>query len=353
MPHLSRGGAERVTHSFLQGLNPSELDIHLVVFQFENQLLGPLHPGITVHTLNSGRLLYSIVPMLYTLSLLRPNIVYSTHGYVSIPLLMFRGVYGLGTRLIIREANLPSKSLRHQKFTLIFSFFYRRLYPKVDALICLSQSMRKELHSGYGVPNHLLYLMPNPTNVKAIRNNLYPSRAPGDGIRFVAAGKLHYQKGFDRLLKWFALMPIESHLTIMGAGPQGDPLNRLAQALGVSDRVHFVGHQSNPWSFIAGADVFLLPSRWEGMPNIVLEALACGVPVIAMSEAGGVVDVALLVDENAMTVANTEMDFITAMKKVEPDKNVTLRPSLLPTCFDVSSVQPLFNKLVNKIAGVD
>ena len=76
-------------------------------------------------------------------------------------------------------------------------------------------------------------------------------------------------------------------LTLLGEGPLRPELERLAQQSGVADRVHFVGFQKNPYPFFAQADAFVLSSRYEGFPNVVLEALACGTPVIATPAPGG------------------------------------------------------------------
>ena len=81
---------------------------------------------------------------------------------------------------------------------------------------------------------------------------------------------------------------MEAHLTILGDGADKLLLECRIASLNLGDRVELRGFDPNPWAYYAGADAFLLPSRWEGMPNAALEALACGTPVIAMSHAGAV-----------------------------------------------------------------
>ncbi len=79
----------------------------------------------------------------------------------------------------------------------------------------------------------------------------------------------------------FALTSIDAHLTILGDGPRNTKLHDMIISLGVEEKVNLAGFIKNPWAYYAGADTFLLSSRWEGMPNAALEALACGTPVIA------------------------------------------------------------------------
>jgi glycosyltransferase involved in cell wall biosynthesis len=115
--------------------------------------------------------------------------------------------------------------------------------------------------------------------------------APPEGatsLRLVSAGRLTYQKGFDMLIDAVARCTRSVHLTILGEGPLRRELEERARAKGVSDRVRFAGFLKNPYPFFAQSDAFVLSSRYEGFPNVVLEALACGAPVIALPAPGGV-----------------------------------------------------------------
>jgi glycosyltransferase involved in cell wall biosynthesis len=99
----------------------------------------------------------------------------------------------------------------------------------------------------------------------------------------INVGRLTYQKGQNILLKAFKIVSekIESRLIILGEGPLFKQLKDLAKELGIENKVDFVGFQKNPFAFIANSDVFVLSSRWEGFPNVLIEAMACGVPVIS------------------------------------------------------------------------
>jgi glycosyltransferase involved in cell wall biosynthesis len=97
-----------------------------------------------------------------------------------------------------------------------------------------------------------------------------------------------WEKGFDLLIEAIALMrDPRVHVTIVGDGTLRDELQRLTLHLGVASQVHFVGFHKNPYPFFKIADAFVLSSRIEGMPNVILEALACGTGVIAVPATGG------------------------------------------------------------------
>lgn len=345
LPSLEGGGAERVSLAFLDGLRPHCGDLHLILLRARGPLLGSVPEGVTLHDLGCDRLRQALPALVRALRGLKPNLVYSTQGYINVPLLALRRFYGVSVPLLLREANTPSASLAQQRFRWFFQRAYRHLYPRADALICQSRLMRDELARDYAVPDSRLHLIYNPTSTAALRARLMPEREPGAGARFVAAGSLTRKKGFDRLIEWFARLSGSPHLTLCGEGPLRPLLEDRVNRLGLGGRVALPGYVASPWRRYAGADAFLLPSRWEGMPNVALESLACGTPVIATDEAGAIAEVASMASPGAVTVADGAAEFISAMERVMACPSSTPRPSLLPPSFGLENAQDAFNRL--------
>ena len=171
-------------------------------------------------------------------------------------------------------------------------------------------------------------------------------REPGDGLRFVASGRLVEQKGFDRLIEWLVKLPPNTHVTVFGEGPLSDALRGLSQKLAVSQNIRFAGFVNNPWVTYAGADAFLLTSRWEGMSNASLEALALGTPVIGVPQAGGLGEVAKQAAPGAVTLADPGPEFINSMARTEQKSLDRLKPSLLPSVYSLNSVIREFEKIL-------
>ena len=179
----------------------------------------------------------------------------------------------------------------------------------------------------------------NPVDEAGLREAASPpSRWPGMGARFVAVGRLSRQKGYDRLLEALAVVRDDFRVTVFGDGDERAALETQSYALGLVPRVTFAGFDANPAPWVAGADALLLPSRWEGLPNVALEALACGTPVIAAPEAGGIGEIAALAAPGAVTIASIGAEFCAAMAGVPRNDPARLRASLLPDEFRLAAV---------------
>ena len=138
----------------------------------------------------------------------------------------------------------------------------------------------------------------------------------------------------------------DDRLCIFGDGPDRATLEARSQALGAADRIRFAGFDPAPWRFYAGADAMLVSSRWEGLPNVALEALACGTTVIATPESGGIAEVAAAAPAGAVTVAPWGESFRSAMARVVPSPSHDMRPSLLPDRYERDRVIAQFRHLL-------
>jgi glycosyltransferase involved in cell wall biosynthesis len=339
LPSFAGGGAERVVLTLAGALPRERFDTHIVVLDGTGPLKGEAPEGIPVHDLGHARLRRALPALGACLRRLRPRVVVPTIVHLNLAVLGMRPAIGAGARIYARESNTPSRSLASLPRPALFRWGCRRLYPRADGILCNARVVAEELKRDFGVPGERIHLIDNPIDTARIREAAHPiQRTPGPGARFVAAGRLTHQKGFDRLIDTMVHSGPESRLTILGDGPKREPLARRIAALGLEGRVRLAGFEANPWPHYAGADAFLLPSRWEGMPNAALEALACGTPAIATPEAGGIAGVAAEATAGAVTVATAGADFTAAMATIAPAPASALRASLLPGRFELATV---------------
>ncbi len=164
---------------------------------------------------------------------------------------------------------------------------------RVDKIVCVSQSVADFVATKAGFARAKLRVIPNGidlTPVQADTTRIRTELGIADGRRILlGVGRLHRQKGFDWLLELapelFKRLP-DHDLVIAGDGPERKSLGELASRLGVQDRIHLVGWRPDVPRLMQAADIFLLPSRWEGMPNALIEAMGVGLPVVATSVEG-------------------------------------------------------------------
>ena len=334
----------------LAAIDRAQFSPSLIVLNGDGPLSNSLPGGMPLTDLARPRLRQALLALIGAIRRARPRAVVSSLGYVNVALLACRILLPFRTKIIVREANMPSLSLPGGPRPGLMRWLYRRYYPRADAVICTSHMMMAEMSGDIGVARTRLHLLPNPVDAPALRAEI-GTLAAGDrkSIRFVAAGRLTRQKGFDRLIEAFAKLPDECHLTILGEGPERKPLQARCDDLGLSDRVRLLGFTQKPWPHYAAADAFLMPSRWEGMPNAALEALACGTPVIATPESGAIAEIAKAAPAGAVSVAPWGEGFATAMAEISKSGEATPRPSLLPPGHEPGAVARRFENIIRQL----
>jgi len=344
LPSFAGGGAERVMLTLAQGLDRARFAPHLILLDATGPL-APLAANLEVTALSRPRLRQAAPALIGALRCLGPAAILSTFGYVNLALAALSPLLP-GAALILREANLPSRGWARGPVGRLQRLGVRVCYPRAARILCPSSATLAELCVLAPAARDKLVLLPNPVAREMLRRSAEPPRrAPGSGPRLVAAGRLTRQKGFDRLLRWFAAAPADALLTILGDGPERGAL--VAQAAPFAGRVEFAGHVAAPWAHYAGADAFLMPSRWEGMPNAALEALAVGTPVIATAASGGLADIVAEVAPGALTLAPGGRSFAHALAGVRASPPARLRPSLLPARFETAVVIAAFEAILD------
>lgn len=339
LPSLAGGGAERVVLNLVRLVDRNSFQPILLLQDASGPLSDKLGDDFPLVSLGRPRLRNALPALVSELRHIRPVCIFSTFTHLNLPLLAVRPLLG-GASIIVREANLPSLSLARMPWPGGFRAGCRWLYPTADSVVASSARMRDEL-LGMKVSNEKICILPNPVDVQSLRRAAEPARrVAGKGLRFVAVGRLVPQKGFDRLIDALAEMPEDCHCTILGEGPERERLILQTRQRGVEDRILFQGFVDNPAPWISGADAFLMPSRFEGMPNSALEALALGTPVIATPEAGGLAEV-----ENVV-IAEIGDKFVSAMRATT--KKTSHAGSLLPEPFSMESVAKRFNALLTR-----
>ncbi len=287
LPSLEQGGAERVTINLANALQASGHRPRVLLSDRPGALATQLDAAIPVTAIARARVRAALPEIVRAIRSAPPDVVFATHTHLSLALCAARPALPSSLRLVIREPThaprmLDGRTTRWRRLA------QRLFYRQADLVIATSVPMRLDLDSLTSTRVELLH---NPVDADAIRASLSASAARTarrdgrPGRRLVSVGRLSTQKSLPDLIRAFADASDPSdRLVLIGEGPLRAELVSLAASLGVADRVELPGFLAQPWPEIASADALVLASREEGMPNVVLESLAVGTPVIATDE---------------------------------------------------------------------
>lgn len=289
VPSLGGGGAERVMMDLAQDVAAGGRMVDMVVVSRRGSSDYPsLGPGVRIIQLNQRRVALALPAFLRYLRSARPPAILSTLEHTNVLALVSTRIVR-GGRVVIREANTYGEGLSGGSF---IRWVLRRLmkltYPSASSVIAVSEGVATSLRSGLGLPETLISVIPNPVITQRLRNGAgvavdHPWFAEGAPPVVLGVGRLTEQKGFDILIRAFAdARRVEScRLLLLGEGELRRDLETLIGELGVTDDVDMPGFVNNPFAYMARSGVFVLSSRWEGLPNVLIQALAVGAKVVA------------------------------------------------------------------------
>jgi len=172
---------------------------------------------------------------------------------------------------------------------LINRYLVKKLYKKVDSIFTNSLGTMNSLNQDFGIDRNKIKVVYNPLDLGKIKNSCQDDleleyKEIFKNPVIINVGRLTKQKGQDDLIRSFKIIKKEipeSKLVILGEGELKRKLKRLVKKLGLEENVFFLGWQKNPFKFISQSKVFVLSSLWEGLPNTLMEAMACGTPVVS------------------------------------------------------------------------
>lgn len=289
VPSMRGGGSERVISLLVQHLDRKKFDITLLLLKKEGPYLKDLPDDIENIDLDTPRLRQAILKIPKIIKKIQPDILISTLSHLNIYFAILRPFFGRKINFIARESSIVSVNNKQTFSPFLFNALYKIFYSNFDKIISQSNYMKDDLVTNFGIQSNKITVINNPVNFSSIKilSNQAESLFPKYKTNLLAVGRLGKEKGYDLLLKAVQQLDETFHLTIVGQGAEEFSLKHLVDELQIEDKVSFVGFQENPYSYMKQADIFVLSSRYEGFPNVVLEANACGTPVVAFDCPGG------------------------------------------------------------------
>jgi glycosyltransferase involved in cell wall biosynthesis len=303
---LSGGGAQRRAVTLANAFGARGHTVDLVVARVDNVLRplvsdavrvvelgahrGPLH---LVRPSRRAQVFASIPALVHYLRAARPDVMLSAASHVNLAAVCAHRLAGVQTRLVLRASNHLTRAALNTKRlpTPGRLLLARHLYPLADRIIAVSEGVAADVVKLTGVPRDRVETIYNPVVTPELEGL---ARAPvdhpwfaGEGPPIVlGAGRFVAQKDFSTLVKAFARVRAVRPARLMILGRSKRParerrLRALAERLGIAADVALPGFAANPFAYMARASAFVLSSRWEGLPGVLIEAMACGCPVVS------------------------------------------------------------------------
>ena len=279
---LNAGGAERVFWLLSQNFDTSRYDVNLVLLNSRSRFFSSELRGVRVIELNTGKASRSFFKLYRLFKKEKPYAVYTTGGHIS-ALVGLISFFIRIPHLIARPSNVAEvirfKGLKAR----ILGFLNQVFYSRFDTVVCQSEEICSSVRGKY----------PDSTRIVIIPNPVIPTEwikkdppAP-DVRRLINVARLTRQKGHERLIRIMHDLPPEYRLDIAGDGPLKEEIAGQVHALNLQDRVNILGLVNGIPELLSRYDLMVLPSYVEGFPNVVIESLSVGIPVVAF-EVGGI-----------------------------------------------------------------
>lgn len=286
-PRMCPGGAQRITLTLLDNLDREKYRPILVVRRSEGEWMSAIPPDVPVYSLDV-RVRFAWYRFAKLLKRLDPDIVLSMSSTGNLTASAAHFVARVRAPLIVAEHNTFSEVWRRKrlKFVLLKGI-KKALYRNATRILAVSHGVAEDLVRTIGVPRDRLVVIHNPIveeKLESLAEENVDHPWFNDGVPLiVAAGRLVDQKDYPMLLEAFQKLRHRTmaRLVILGEGDLQVFLRERARELGIDDDVAFLGFVPNPYRYMKRSSVFALSSRWEGFGNVIVEAMACSVPVVS------------------------------------------------------------------------
>jgi glycosyltransferase involved in cell wall biosynthesis len=288
LPTLAGGGAERVALNLLKGMLARDIPLDLVLADIEGPYLAQVPDRVRIINLGTGRVTKAIPALVKYLKETKPVGLLSHMNHANIAAIIARSLARSTTKLVVVEHDTLSASKSQLRRSKLLPPVMKWLYPRADAIVGVSQGVSEDLDYQLGFEPGTVRTVYNPViDGDLIAKSQAPVEHPwfqaGSPPVFLAVGRFSPQKDFSNLIQAFALLRQRksARLIILGEGELRSELEAEIERLGIGEDVSLPGFVQNPYAYMANSSVFVLSSRWEGLPTVLIEAMACGCAVVA------------------------------------------------------------------------
>lgn len=326
LPSLGGGGAERTVIQLANSFAEQGLKIHLGVCDLNGEkakLLPEVSPKIELVNFNCGRVMNSISALKIKMKTEHYDCLVATQTHTNIVAGIAKKLAGVDTRLIFREVSTPSKNIKLQGIAkFILKTLVNWTYPMAQQVVCVSKGVEADFREYYSYKNNNLSTIYNPVLYDAYFEKL---KAPVTHHFFndsnnviLAVGRLTEAKNFGFLIRSFKALHdqhADTRLIILGEGELRAEFEALIAELNLTDVVDLPGFDANPYAYFKYASLFVLSSNWEGLPGVLIQALASKVKVVSTDCPSGPMEILDHAKFGLLVECNDQTGLTQAMQK--------------------------------------
>jgi glycosyltransferase involved in cell wall biosynthesis len=290
LPSLEGGGAERVMVNLARGFAAKGRKVDLVLVKAKGTYLDLVPENVRIIDLKGRRVITSLFRLAAYLRKEKPVSLLSAMDHANVIAILAKGIAGVNTRIVVSVHSTLSVEVEKAKSWRgkIMPWFINKTYPKADAIVAVSTGVAEDFNQETQLPLQAIKVIYNPVvtpellqkKQEALNHPWFKKNQPPV---LLAVGRLCEQKDFTTLINAFAIIrkKSECRLIILGEGEQRKQLEALVDHLQLNDDIQMPGFVKNPYAYMVQADIFVLSSAWEGLVTVLIEALACGTPVVS------------------------------------------------------------------------
>lgn len=291
LPNLEGGGAERISVNLANALVERNYEVEMVLLSASGPFLSDLVPGVRVVDLRVTRFRSALMPLIRYIRDSKPTAMLACMWPLTVLAVVARSLSNVPMRLLLAEHNTWSVSQRDHRSWIrpLIRWSMRLCFPHADGIIAVSKGAAADQARFANLDGGLITTIYNPVvdprrhESRGLDQKTAELLWPKAKYRIISAGNLKPQKNQALILRAIKLLSqqLDVHLIILGEGKLRATLEQQAKELDITDRVTLAGFKAQPYPYLQSANLFTLSSDWEGLPTVLIEALAAGTPIVS------------------------------------------------------------------------
>lgn len=354
IPNYKIGGAEKIM-IMTANLLTKYYKVYLIIISNQYKKNLNLNDKVQLINFNKKKIIYSIKSIKNYIKFYNPDYIISTLTHLNILLIIIKLIFKLKNKLIIREANTTSLNLSIKNIFVkkIYKILITKTYPLSDKIVCVSEGVKKDLINNFNIQSDLIEVIYNFINIERIKL-LSTSKMYNDKISIfkpyiLSLGSLTEQKNHEFLIKTFSKITDQNiNLLIIGNGNFKKRLKRLSKSLNLENRIIFLEEVENPHPYILNSLFLILCSKWEGLPNVLLEALALNKYVVSSNCQSGPSEIIENINYGELFENDDSIKLLSIINKLTNKENIDTS-NFIPDKFLIENYEKKYLNILNQL----